>query len=85
MQAVEITTHSVDSRNKEAPRVDVSSRPLVPIGPAQADVEMLLAEALAKAAGAGEWEVVMQLAKELEARRTKALARTGEARTQKTG
>jgi hypothetical protein len=38
-----------------------------------------------KAAGAGEWEVVMQLAKELEARRTMSPSRTEEARTDATG
>jgi hypothetical protein len=50
-------------------RVDVSARRVVAIGPPQADVEKLLAEALAKAAEARRWDIVAQLARELEARR----------------
>jgi hypothetical protein len=42
---------------------------VVAIGPPQADVEKLLAEALAKAAEARRWDIVAQLAGELEARR----------------
>jgi hypothetical protein len=68
-QVYEITSYSVDSRTEGPSRVDVSARPLVATGPTQAEVEKLLAEALGKAADAGRWDIVAQLARELEARR----------------
>lgn len=46
------------------------SRVAQPEAPAGADVEASLARALDAAAKAGEWGIVAQLAKELEARRT---------------
>ena len=73
-QVAEITVDSVDSRNEDPSRVDVSARPLVAIGPTKSEVDILLAEALGKAATAGRWDVVAQLASELEARRVTAAA-----------
>jgi hypothetical protein len=69
-----------DSRTDNATRVDVSTREQVPIGPSDlqsatapptpsGSVEDALAGALTKAAAAGQWELVAQLARELEARR----------------
>jgi hypothetical protein len=62
-----------DSRTDEPTRVDVSARELVAFGPSESEavdnVEEALAFALAEAAKAGRWEVVVQLARELEARR----------------
>jgi hypothetical protein len=64
---------AVDSRTEDGTRVDVSARELVAIGPTTngvADpVECALATALARAAEAGRWDVVAELARELEARR----------------
>jgi hypothetical protein len=71
-QVYEITEDFVDSRTEDPSRVDVSARPLVAIGPTKSDVETLLAEGLGKAAAAGRWDVVAQLARELEARRLTA-------------
>jgi hypothetical protein len=68
-QIYEITKELVESRTEDPSRVDVSARPLVAVGPTKSDLEILLAEALAKAATAGRWDVVAQLARELEARR----------------
>lgn len=75
-------TH-VDSRTDERPRVDVSVRPVVDVGPSEvpseamrsgkpASVEEILAEALMSAAAAGRWDIVAQLGRELEARRLAA-------------
>jgi hypothetical protein len=65
-----------DSRTKYPPRVDVSARELVDVGPTgnakAATVEDLLSQALACAAEVGRWDVVAQLARELEARRLEA-------------
>jgi hypothetical protein len=74
----------VDSRTGEPPRVDVSARFGVDLGPSaergdrdnvsdrslgETSVEGLLARALEHASAAGEWGVVAQLARELEPRR----------------
>ena len=75
-------TH-VDSRTTELPRVDVSVRPVVDVGPSEvpsepprsgkpASLEDALAEALMRAAAAGRWDIVAQLGRELEARRLAA-------------
>jgi hypothetical protein len=61
-----------DSCADEPPRVDVSARELVAFGPSESEavdsVEKTLAFALAEAARAGNWDVVSQLARLLEAR-----------------
>jgi hypothetical protein len=74
----------VDSRREELPRIDVSAQAPVDVGPTGEStpeanvsdrsaesprVEDLLALALERASAAGEWAVVAQLARELEARR----------------
>ena len=63
----------VVSRGADGTRVDVSAREPVAIGPSTAavegPVECALATALARAAEAARWDVVAQLAHELEARR----------------
>ena len=76
-------TH-VDSREEELTRTDASAQLPVDIGPTGEStpeanvsdrsaksprVEELLAVALERASAAGEWAVVAQLARELEARR----------------
>jgi hypothetical protein len=71
-QPAEITTICDDSRQNNGPRVDVSARELVTFGPPDwkaPSVDEALAGALARAAAAGRWDVVAQLAHELEARR----------------
>jgi len=71
-QPVEITTICDDSCQKEAARIDASARELVAFGPSDlkaSSVEQALAGALARAAAAGRWDIVAQLARELEARR----------------
>jgi hypothetical protein len=50
-------------------RVDVSAREPVGTWPTGTDVETALAVALTRAAEAGRWDIVAQLARELEARR----------------
>jgi hypothetical protein len=62
------------SRRLDPTRVDVSVRELVAFGPKESTVEDALARAIEGAVSAGRWDVVAQLAKELEARR---LAATG--------
>jgi hypothetical protein len=61
------------SRADEPTRIDVSARELVAFGPNEFGgfrvVEDALAFALAEAARAGRWDIVTQLARELEARR----------------
>jgi hypothetical protein len=61
-----------DSRTDDATRIDVSVRELVAFGPSESEavdnVEEALAFALAEAARAGNWDVVSQLARLLEAR-----------------
>ena len=76
-----VTTRThVDSSAEHPPRVDVSARRVDAIRPdpeaavnplpdSFGDVERALAEALRAAALAGRWDVVTQLARELEARR----------------
>src|SRR5271155_5943386 len=60
-----------DSRADESTRIDVSPRELVAFGPNESEavdnVEEALAFALAEAARAGNWDVVSQLARLLEA------------------
>jgi len=62
-----------DSGHLEATRIDVSARELVANGPNEStprgSVEDMLAATLARAAEAGRWDIVAQLARELEARR----------------
>ena len=79
-----LTTRTrVDSRTNELPRVDVSVRSVVDVGPSEvpsepmrsgkpASVEDALAEALMGAAAAARWDIVAQLGRELEARRLAA-------------
>jgi len=62
----------VDSRQLDPTRVDVSARELVAFGPKKSTVEDALARAIERAVSAGRWDVVAQLAKELEARRLAA-------------
>jgi hypothetical protein len=73
---VGITTFSVDPSADDPARVDVSARELVAVGPSESlapsSVEDALARALDGAAAAGRWDVVAQLARELEARRLAA-------------
>jgi len=61
-----------ESRADESTRIDVSPRELVAFGPNESEavdnVEEALAFALAEAARAGNWDVVSQLARLLEAR-----------------
>ena len=63
----------MDSGQADLTRVDVSAREPVHFGPneiaASAAVEELLAVALERAASAERWDIVAQLAGELEARR----------------
>ncbi len=62
-----------DSRSSEPPRVDASARSVADTGPsvesAPPTVETALAHALSEAAIAARFDVVIQLARELEARR----------------
>lgn len=64
---------ATDSRRQDGTRIDVSAREVVDVGPSATEVaatlECALATALARAAEAGQWNVVVQLARELEARR----------------
>jgi integrase len=66
------TRTQVDSRPNESPRVDVSARPMVAFGPSNSSLEDALARAIESAANAARWDIVAQLAKELEARRLAA-------------
>jgi hypothetical protein len=62
----------MDSPREDGRRIDVSARELIGIGrtaEVAATVECALATALARAAEAGQWNVVVQLARDLEARR----------------
>jgi hypothetical protein len=75
-RVVSTRTH-VDSPAEDVARVDASARSEVGIGPNHlqtATVEDALARALSLAAAGQRWDVVAQLARELEARR---LARAG--------
>ena len=72
-ESAEITTIHVDSGTNDPPRLDVSAREPVAVGPPElqsASIEIALAGALARAAAAGRWDIVAQLARELEARRS---------------
>ena len=66
----------MDSRQGDLTRVDVSAREPVAFGPNEmavpAAVEDLLAVALERASAAERWDIVVQLARELEARRLSA-------------
>ena len=90
-EVVEFTMIPVSSRTEGPSRVDVSAREPVPFGPSEkrpdegrsvavGSVEDSLAAALVAASTAGRWDVVAQLARELEARR---LAATGVATIQR--
>jgi hypothetical protein len=61
-----------DSRADEPTGIDVSARELVAFGPSESEavdnVDEALALALAEAARAGNWDMVSQLARLLEAR-----------------
>ena len=74
-EGVEITKICVDSRTNDSPRSDVSAREQVAIGPPDlqvASIEDALAIAIARASAVGRWDIVAQLARELEARRQRA-------------
>jgi integrase len=68
-QVAESTKISHESRAGDPPRVDVSAREPVASGPTEMTIEAVLVKALGEAAAAGRFDVVAQLAKELEARR----------------
>jgi hypothetical protein len=71
-EIVRLAENRVDSRQDESARTDVSARSDVHVGPSApraVTAEDALARALALAAEAGRWDVVAQLARELEARR----------------
>jgi hypothetical protein len=73
-QPAEFTSNSDGSRSGNGARADVSARPRVDAGPreqrAGQGTEQALGKALAEASAAGRWDVVVQLARELELRRT---------------
>ena len=75
-EGVEFTTIHDDSRTNDLTRTDVSARELVAFGPMKTgdfgSVEDALASAIARASVVGRWDVVAQLARELEARRLAA-------------
>ncbi len=62
-----------ESGHSDATRIDASARELVATGPneltSRGSVEDMLAASLARASEAGRWDIVAQLARELEARR----------------
>ena len=68
-QILEVVDVCGDSGTEEAPRVDVSARELVAFGPNDLVVENALARAIDGAVGAQRWDIVAQLARDLEARR----------------
>ena len=74
--SAEFTAIRVDSRTDNATRVDVSARDVVAFGPTKTGdigtVEDALARAIAQASVVGRWDIVAQLARELEARRLSA-------------
>jgi hypothetical protein len=72
VQSVRLAAIHVDSRQLDPTRVDVSARELVAFGPNKSTIEDALARAIEGAVSAGRWDVVAQLAKELEARRLAA-------------
>ena len=73
---MEFTTIHVDSRTNDLTRTDVSAREMVAFGPMKTgdfgSVEDALARAIAQASVVGRWDIVAQLARELEARRLSA-------------
>ncbi len=75
-ESAEFTEIHVDSRTDDRTRVDVSARELVAFGPTKTGdlgtVEDSLARAIAQASVVGRWDIVAQLARELEARRLSA-------------
>jgi len=77
-ESVEFTTIHVDSRTNDLTRVDVSAREVVAFGPMKTGdfggVEDALARAIAQASVVGQWDIVAQLARELEARRLAAVS-----------
>ena len=76
-----VPTHDASARD-EVTRVDASKHPATAIGPTIGPsgdpsgdvVEAALAKALEQAASAARWDIVSQLARELEARRLAARA-----------
>jgi hypothetical protein len=68
-----ITTNIDDSGSRTDARVDVSTQPRVDAGPSEQrdgqGVEQALGKALVEASAEGRWDVVIQLARELELRR----------------
>jgi hypothetical protein len=76
-ETVELAAIHVDSRQLDPTRVDVSARSVVAFGPVaeytHSTVEDALARAIEGSVAAGRWDVVMQLARELEARRLAAV------------
>jgi hypothetical protein len=74
VQSVRLAAIHVDSRKLDPTRVDVNAREPVAFGPKESTVEGALARAIEGAVSAGRWDVVAQLAKELEARRLEAQA-----------
>jgi hypothetical protein len=74
--SAEFTAIRVDSRTDNATRVDLSARDVVAFGPTKTGdmgtVEEALAKAIAQASVVGRWDIVAQLARELEARRLSA-------------
>lgn len=66
----------MDSRHDDLTRVDVSAREPAATGPNEIAVsraiEDVLAVALERASAAARWDIVAQLARELEARRLSA-------------
>jgi hypothetical protein len=75
-KSAEFTGFRDDSRTEGPPRVDVSAQELVAFGPPKTEgsstVEDALARAIEGAVAAGRWDVVAQLARELEVRRLSA-------------
>ena len=75
-ESAEFTAIRVDSRKDNATRVDVSARDVVAFGATKTGdirtVEDALARAIAQASVVGRWDIVAQLARELEARRLSA-------------
>jgi hypothetical protein len=72
---VEFTGFRDDWHTNDLTRVDVSTREVVAFGPTDLEaptVENALAGALARASAAGRWDIVAQLARELDARRLSA-------------
>ena len=76
-ESVEFTTIHDDSRTNDLTRTDVSAREMVAFGPMKTGdfggVEDSLARAITQASVVGRWDIVAQLARELEARRLSAL------------